>query len=158
MAEAMRRFGPMVATIAGMMVRDSRDAEELVQDTFIGAFRDIRSYRPAEASFATWLGRIAYHRSIDMLRKRRIPFDDIDETAYGVAEADEPPDAAVDELREALARLAPAERTLISLFYFEDLPLAKVAYIMESNPGALSARLYRLKQKLARIINERRKI
>ena len=158
-AEALRRYGGFVSSIAGMMVRDRRDAEEVVQDTFIGAFRDIGAYNGAEASFATWLGRIAWHRSVEMLRRRRIPVGELSDEAAAIADDahDEEPEADIDELREALALLAPAERTLLTLVYFDDLPLARVAYIMQSNPSALSARLYRLRNKLARIINERKK-
>lgn len=157
MAEAMTRFGPMVSALAGIMVRDPRDAEEVVQDTFISAFRSILSFNPAEASFPTWLGRIAYHRAVDFLRRHRMPIaESTDLAEIPLTDEDEDaPSASADELYEALSMLAPAERTLISLVYFEELPLERVAYIMNSNPGAISARLYRLKRKLARIINER---
>lgn len=158
-AEALKRYGGFVASVVGMMVRDRRDVEELVQDTFLGAFRDIGRFNEAEASFATWLGRIAYHRSVDLLRRRRIPTEELSEATAAMPsdEADEALEADIGELRKALALLAPSERTLLTLVYFDDLPLAQVAYIMQSNPAALSARLYRLRNKLARIINERKK-
>lgn len=157
-SEAMRRYGDLVWSIAGMMMRDRRDAEEVVQDTFAGAFRSIERYNPEAATFATWLGNIAYHRSVDMLRRRRISFDSLDESNAEAADDEgddnEALEADIGLLRAALDLLAPAERTLLTLVYFRDMALSEVAGIMQSNPSALSARLYRIRNKLSRIINE----
>jgi len=158
-SEAIRRYGPLVQSIVGSMLRDRRDVEEVVQDAFVGAFRDIGRFRPGGATFPTWLGRIAYHRAVDFMRRRNLPAGPLSELAD--IPADEEPDVerqfAVEEIGEALERLSPDERMLLTLVYFDELPLAEAAYIMQSNPAALSARLYRLRHKLARIINEQRK-
>lgn len=159
--ETVRRYGPLVQSIVGSMLRDRRDVEEVVQDAFIGAFRDIGGFKTCGASFPTWLGRIAYHRAVDFMRRRNLPVGPLPEFADIAAddeeESDEEQQFAVDAIGKALQLLSPDERMLLTLVYFDDLPLAEAAYIMKSNPAALSARLYRLRHKLARIINEQRK-
>lgn len=158
-SEAMRRYGAFVSSIVGMMIRDPRDAEEAVQDTFISAFRAIGRFDESVASFQTWLGRIAYNRSVDSLRRRTIPTGEISEltASEDCDDTDENLEADIDLLREALELLAPVERTLLTLVYFDDIPLDEVAYIMQLNRPVISSRLYRLRNKLARIINERKK-
>ncbi len=70
-------------------------------------------------------------------------------------DSEEPEDRRLSALEMAVERLMPEERTLITLVYFKEMPLADVAYIMQSgSAGALSSRLYRIRQKLAKIINE----
>lgn len=158
-SDAIRRYGPLVQSIVGSMLRDRRDVEEVVQDTFVSVFRDIGRFDARGASFTTWLGRIAYHRSVDFLRRRNLPTDSLTELADVPFEdeSDEELRFAVDEITYALSRLSPTERMLLTLVYFDDLPLAEVACIMQSNPAALSARLYRLRHKLALMINEQHK-
>lgn len=160
---AMDRFGPLVISIAASMIRDRRDVEEIVQDSFINVFRSINRFNPAEASLRTWIGRITFNRTIDFMRRHKYPEDLIDDTE---ALADIPEKDADDEisieadiglLKEAILSLRPKERGLLSMVYFDNMPLAEVAFILNSNPAALSARLYRLRHKLSLIINEKRK-
>lgn len=153
-AEALRLYGGYVAAVASVMLRDPRDAEEAAQDAFMSAFRSIRTFNPAEASFATWLRRIVYHRCIDVLRQRKIPTEELPDDLPAEAEdADLGED--VEALTDALNTLAAADRELLYLAYFDDLPHAEIAFITGSNPAAIAAKLYRLRNKLAKIINER---
>lgn len=156
-AETLRRYGGYVAAVVGVMLRDPRDVEEVVQDTFLGAFRDIGSYDGSAASLATWLRSIAYHRAVDFLRRRNLPLESLPEH---LAEElpEEPPDLGddVEALTRALLTLAPADRSLLTMVYFDDLPLKDVAYITGTNPTALAAKLYRLRNKLAQTINAQR--
>ena len=49
------------------------EAEDIVQETFINAFRSLRQYDDSKASFATWLHRIAYHEALRRMKRRRLP-------------------------------------------------------------------------------------
>lgn len=146
----MEQYGPMVTHIIGAMVSNREDVEELVHDVFICAFSAIGRFNPQKSTFATWIGRIARNCAIDRLRHTRPVHVQLPEMT------DDPPDA--DErlplLDQALEQLSPEERMVITLAYLDEMPLDEVAAIMESNANAISSRLYRIKNKLASIINE----
>lgn len=151
--EAMRRYGRLVSSIVGAMVSDPRDAEELTQDAFIRAFGAIERFDGNAAALTTWLARIAYNAATDHLRRQGVrPAEDV---------TDSPPEPDTEEadllpelLDDALERIAPEERAALQLVYFDGMSLTEAAYVMGTNANALSTRLYRIRNKLARIINE----
>lgn len=151
--EAMHTFGHLVMSVVGAMVSDRRDVEE---DSFVKAFRSIDSYRADSVKFGTWLGRIAYNCTVDYLRHHMRRPDEVElMSAIAYHDSEEPEDRRLSALEMAVEKLMPEERTLITLVYFKEMSLADVAYIMQSgSAGALSSRLYRIRQKLAKIINE----
>lgn len=65
------RYGQEVFTMIARMVPDRMDAEELAQDTFLRAFRNIGSYDSKQASLSTWLCRIAYRLTLNFLKRSR---------------------------------------------------------------------------------------
>jgi RNA polymerase sigma-70 factor, ECF subfamily len=67
--ELVRMFLPDVYRLAWHLVRDRQTAEDVAQETFLGAYRAIGRFRLGE-KFSTWLFRIARNRSIDALRRR----------------------------------------------------------------------------------------
>ena len=69
--EMVSRYAERVFAMIARQVPDMMDAQELTQDTFLRAFSHIDSYDPHKASLSTWLCRIAYHLTLDHLRRRR---------------------------------------------------------------------------------------
>ena len=65
------------------------------------------------------------------------------------AEAD---DSRTELLQQALDQLAPDEQTLINLFYYDDLPLKEIGYIIDAPPGTIATRLHRIRRKLYYLI------
>ena len=157
----MDRYGPLVLSIAATMVNDRRDVEEILQDTFVNVFRSIALFNPEKSTLATWIGRIAFNRAVDFLRKQH-PEELVDDSQTLVNtpdlnDSDLDNDTDISLLKEAILTLHATERTLLSLVYFENMSLSDAAFILKSNPSALSARLYRLRHKLSLRINEKRK-
>lgn len=149
------------------------EAEELTQDTFVRAFRGLRDYE-GKASFCTWLLRIAHRVTLNHLKRKHltvISFDDDNpRTTQAFLEADY--SAALDDeldtalstgreeriqlLEAAILKLPPDDQLLLRLFYFEEQPLNDIAFILEVSAGALSTRLHRLRQRLYRMIEEKK--
>ena len=69
--EMVSRYAERVFAMIARQVPDMMDAQELTQDTFLRAFSHIDSYDPHKASLSTWLCRIAYHLTLDHLKRRR---------------------------------------------------------------------------------------
>ena len=151
------RYGQLVFTLIVRLVTDRMDAEELMQDTFLKAFSNIGSYDSNRASLATWLCRIAYHLTLDFLKRSR-PFivSLEDSEAWQTDISDEQLEAElstgneerIQKLEALIDDLPPDERLLLTLHYFENRPLDECSFIMDSTPHALANRLYRIRKKL----------
>ena len=121
------RYSRPLYVLIVQIVGCSEDAEELVQDVFLKAFRCLGSYR-GECRFSTWLYRIAYTTAVSATRKKKQEFLYIEENTINNV-----PDEKADDIlyptddEERTARLIQAidllnveEKALITLFYYEE--------------------------------------
>jgi RNA polymerase sigma-70 factor (ECF subfamily) len=152
----LERYGEEVFAIVSRLVPQQEDAEELVQDAFVRAFNRLETFG-ARSSFSTWICRIAYTTAVSWLRKQRIKYLSIDDQPQlSNTEVDEALDdeSHIDELRRAIAQLKPDEQTLLQLYYFDNRPLADIAYILDVEAGAIATRLHRIRRKLYLLMNQ----
>ena len=73
-----------------------------------------------------------------------------DQPELSSAEVDETLDdeSRIDQLRHSIALLTPDEQTLITLYYYDNRPLADIAYILDLEAGTIATRLHRIRRKL----------
>jgi RNA polymerase sigma-70 factor (ECF subfamily) len=108
------------------------DAEDVTQESFVAAYRAIRTYR-GEGSLRAWLLRIATRQSFRRLAQRRATVELADIPGPRLADASNEPTRVVVELesrrsvREAVAALPDPYREVVALRFFADLSLAEVA-------------------------------
>ena len=156
-AEMLCRYGQRVYAMIARQVADPMDAEELTQDAFLRAFTHIDGYDPQRSSLSTWLCRIAYRLTLDFLKRRRPAIVPIDDGAASQTDiSDEAVEAGlstgseerIEQLQDEIDLLPDDERMLLTLYYFDDRPLAEIAYITGIDAKALANRLYRTRKKL----------
>lgn len=154
---AVSRYADRIFAMIARQVSDVMDAQELTQDTFLKAFSRIDSYDAPKASFATWLCRIAYHLTLDFLKRRRPLIVSIEDSQVWQKDiSDEELEAELStgreeriaKLEELMDELPDDERMLLTLYYFEDRPLTEIAYITGIDAKALANRLYRTRRKM----------
>ncbi len=160
-----RRFAVLVdrhrdraLTLALRMVGNREEAEELVQDSFVRAFRSLDDFR-GEARFATWLYRIVYN--VCMTKVMRGKGREVSLVASG--EEDPPADAASPgadilerieekELRtlvgEAIASLPEKQRTVITMFYVQEMTYEEIAQVTGQPMGTVKTHLFRGREAL----------
>jgi len=153
--EMVSRYAERVFAMIARQVPDVMDAQELAQDSFMRAFSHIDSYDPHKASLSTWLCRIAYHLTLDHLRRRRpviVAMEDNTDISDEELEAElnTGREERIEQLMEVIDELPDDERMLLTLYYFEDRPLTEITYITGIEPAALANRLYRTRKKLYR--------
>ena len=156
--EMVSRYAECVFAMIARQVPDMMDAQELTQDTFLRAFSHIDSYDPHKASLSTWLCRIAYHLTLDHLKRRRpviVAMEDNTDISDEELEAELSTgrEERIEQLMEVIDELPDDERMLLTLYYFEDRPLAEITYITGIEPAALANRLYRTRKKLYHKLN-----
>lgn len=77
-AELVERHSPTIYNLALRMMNDREEAEEVLQETFLSAFRAVGRFE-GRSQLGTWLYRIAYNAALMRLRKRQLPTTSIDE-------------------------------------------------------------------------------
>ena len=146
----LERYGPEVMRLVSRLVPQQQDAEELVQDAFVRAYNRLETFG-GRSAFSTWVCRIAYTTTVSWLRRQRMKYlsiDDLPPLPDAVVDEVLNDETRIDELRRAIARLKPDEQTLITLFYYDNRPIADIAYILDIETGTIATRLHRIRRKL----------
>lgn len=141
LADAYAAFGPSMLSYVTRFVGPT-DAEDVVQRTFLDAWRNAGAYDPRRR-FSGWLFTIARRRALDQLRSRRGTLVDLEQLGDLVGEdgretAQRSADAA--ELRSALARMPEHERCVLELSYFAQLSQQEIADRLGVPLGTVKAR------------------
>jgi len=153
----LTEYGPMVFRMVQRIVTCREDAEEVYQDVFVKALRGIGGYDPRQATLSTWLNRIAYHESLNFVRGKKSTIVYMNDRELGIDTLEDPDDAPQDEetilqLEQALAKLPPHEQAVVSMFYYDNMSLADIAFVTGSITSTVGSQLSRIRKKLYRII------
>jgi RNA polymerase sigma-70 factor (ECF subfamily) len=163
--ELVIRFERPVYSLIARMVQDPATAEDLAQETFVKAYRSLRSY-DASRKLSSWLFKIAHNTTIDHLRRNvpnTVPLEaspDQEEGRGGLAAvlADgsvEDPSAAAERrdmarsLERAIARLRPEYREAVVLFYIEGASYQEICETTGLPLGTVKTNLHRARKELA---------
>ena len=148
-------FGKLVSQYSEMLYWKIRrivmfhdDADDVLQNTFMKAWKSIDSFR-GEARLTTWLCRIAINESLDFVRHKQaltmLSSDNTTDNA-GVAIhekllADEyfDRDRAEAMLQEAIAQLPDVQRTVFLLRYYDEMKYSEISTMLNTSEGALKA-------------------
>lgn len=145
----VRRWAGPVSGYARRVTGDADTAAELTQDIWLRVVRGIGRIEDT-GRFRSWLFGIAHRAFADQLRRKyraTMPLPAEDE----VAEADEgEAEFDVEAVARGLARLAPVEREILTLFYLEELAIDEVAIALSIPTGTVKSRLYRARKQLRR--------
>lgn len=149
------RYYDRVHAIARGVLIDPDEADDAVQEVFTLVYRNLHRF-DRRARLSTWLFRIAVNRSIQQSRSVRYR-----QRNTALTEAhDQPDDRAVPpevpdhRVAYAMERLAPADRALLTLFYWEDLSLQEIADSLGCGVNAAKTRLFRARERFRRLYEE----
>ena len=157
----VRVYQRPVYNLAYRMLGDAAAAEEAAQEAFLRAYRHLRSYQPGR-KLINWLLSITSHYCIDQLRQRRLTWLSLEgPLSPDTLSSDQPTPEQVVEQRERevlvqqlLARLPPEHRVAVVLRYWYDLSYREIAETVGISEGAVKSRLFRARQRLARMWQE----
>ncbi len=136
------------------MVSQQEDVEDLCQEVFLRVFKDIGKFR-GESKLSTWIGAIAYNISITYLRKKGknlvVPVEDYTPVTAGMLSEDSA-DTAFDKnnmkkiVHQIIESLPVQYRTVITLFYLEELSYKEIEEITGMPDGTIKSYLNRGRQ------------
>ncbi len=150
-------YSKAMYNIAYRITNNELDAEDVLQDSFVNAFKNISSYR-GTASIGAWLKRIVINNSLTAVRKRKVafsPVEDYDELAdSSEPENDEMLYLNVDRIRNAIQLLPDGYRVVFSLYLMEGYDHKEIASILNITESTSKSQYNRSKKKLQKILRE----
>ncbi len=161
-----RKYQKPLTLLISRMIHNAEDAQDLVQETFIKAYNNLRFFKK-EFSFHSWLFKIASNLCIDYLRKQRIqkisieqpfPSSNEDDKHFDYPDKDADIDVKISIverdkiLHQAINLLPEHYRKIIHLRYFEELDYQELAEKLSLPLGTVKVHLFRARKALLEIL------
>lgn len=139
------------------IVNQTAAAEDIMQDSFLDAFRNLENYRGI-SSFGTWLRRIVINNSLDFLKKNAgLSFlEEYDQQIPQEEEDEEDFTPKIEEIRKAISELPDEYRLVLSLYLLEGYDHNEIGEILNISNNTSRIRFFRAKKKLLENIKESR--
>lgn len=160
--QIVRRYQRPVISFLTRMTGDPALAEDLAQDAFVKAFRNLAAFDTSRR-LSSWLLRIAHNTAVDAMRRQRLPVIPLD-AQNGSAHAIDPaapaaPDpveraALASALTAAMARLRPDQRAAVALRYDEALAFDEIGRILGVPEATARSHVHRARKELSRLLTE----
>jgi len=162
--QLVREYQGLCWHVIQRMVRHPEDTRELVQEAFLRVHQCLHQYR-FDAPLKSWIGQVAYSVAKRHLERKRIPLvedepgaetpafervgDDFDlEGAVGDEEV-------ARHLHAAIERLPPLQRTVLTLYHLDEVPIAEISRITGLAEGTIKSHLFRSRQRLREVLAPR---
>ncbi len=147
------------------MVRHAEDTQDLCQEAFLRMHQYLHQYR-YESALKSWVAQVAYSVAKRHLERKRIPLSEPSADSEGLSPLDRVSDdfdmeaAGIDSqaagfLHEAIDRLPPLQRTILTLYHLDEMPIAEVAMITGLAEGTIKSHLFRSRKQLRDTLNDR---
>jgi RNA polymerase sigma-70 factor (ECF subfamily) len=163
----VEKYQRRVYSMALGMVKDTDEARDIVQETFLKAYQHLSTFH-GQAGFFTWLYRITMNLCIDRARRKaRVGKVEFDETA----DAEEAGDSGIsprrlgfdpahalrdreirEHLNEAMARLSPTHRAVLLLREVDGLAYRDIAEVMQCSEGTVMSRLFHARKRMQEML------
>jgi len=139
------------------LVNDRMEAEDVMQEAFLSAFRNIHTYKE-EVSFGAWLRKIVVNRSLDVLKKRRIEQEPLDERRTSIIDEDDSEIISetaqkVAELKQHISELPESYRIMITLHLIEGYDHEEISEILGMTNANVRTTYSRARKKLQEMLN-----
>jgi RNA polymerase sigma factor (sigma-70 family) len=152
-SELVNRYQERLYWHIRRIVIDHDDADDVLQNTFIKAFKNLERFRE-DSQLYTWLYRIATNESISFLKSKRrnifVSLDDVSHALSGKLEADPQlsGDAIQMKLQKAILTLPTKQRMVFNMKYFDEMKYEDMAEVTGTSVGALKASYHHAVKKI----------
>lgn len=143
-------YSKAMLNVAYRICNDMAQAEDLLQDAFVSAFKNLKSYK-GTASFGSWLKRIVINTCLNHLRSKKLDFEELTNDANpSVEEAVDfsGQELVVEQVKEGIAQLPTGYRIVISLYLLEGYDHKEIAEVLGITVSTSKSQYNRAKRKL----------
>ena len=161
--ELYTQYAPAIHRLGWAMLKQTQAAEDVVQETFLRAYKARQRFDPSRASFGTWLYQIALNYCRSHLRRKRLPtIPWLRQTGEALDLPDPGPGPESNALRSeyqrqlwaAVQNLSDPLREVITLHYYMELPAVEIAAMLNRPEGTIYSRLHNARRRLAEALAE----
>ncbi|MDD4631522.1 MAG: sigma-70 family RNA polymerase sigma factor [Proteiniphilum sp.] len=144
-------YQDMAITIAYRICGNMQDAEDVVQESYVKAFRNLRSFR-SDSKFSTWLYRIVYNTAITHTKSqmwiggREVAMEDASQLADNTLEINMNESERKEIVADVLQKMPTGDALLLTLYYMEDNPVKEIARITGLNEPNVKVKLFRARK------------
>jgi RNA polymerase sigma-70 factor, ECF subfamily len=149
------QYRNLVYKTAYLMLGETTEAEDALQEVFVQVYRSLSGFDPQKAAFTTWLYRVTVNYCLNRRRKKHplaLPLEEISPAFRsefpGTQLADE------EVLQQAIGKLTDKQRVVVILRYFWDLPYAEIAQILDVPLGTVKSRIDLALKTLRKVLEE----
>lgn len=151
------RYSKAMYNTALRISGNSADAEDILQESFIDAFLQLRSFEN-KATFGAWLKQIVVFKSIALLKKRRLSFADLEKETEELADENSIDESGVEltveNIKKAMNQLPDGYRAVLSLYLLEGYDHEEISDVMRISQSTVRTQYKRGKQKLLQILKK----
>lgn len=144
-AELFHQYKNLVYKTAFLMLGDSGEAEDSLQEIFLQVHKPLASYQAEKGAFTTWLHRITVNYCLNRRRKRRFLWLSLEQITQRLLPQATPTFeyqwGQEDAVRQALKCMSDKLRAVVVLRYYWELSYAEIAQILEIPLGTVKSRL-----------------
>jgi len=157
--EVYQKYSKAMFNICVRMMGNTEEAEDVLQDAFLNAFRNMKQFK-GQSSLGAWIKRIVVNQCINQLKKRKLDMLSLEETHYQepASEEEERTDIGlildIDRIRDAIQLLPDGFRIVFSLYLLEGYDHQEIAQILEISESTSKSQYHRAKRKLREILTE----
>ena len=137
---------------------DTMEAQDVIQESFIDAFRHLATFRK-ESTFGAWLKRIVVNKSLNVVKKRRLPVTELTSNHEDVEEEEgyEEPAYSIEMVRDAMQELPEGYRIVFSLFAMEGYAHKDIAEQLGITESTSKSQYNRAKKKIRALVLQKLK-
>lgn len=147
------------------MVKHPQETQDLCQEAFLRVYQYLHQYRN-ESALKSWIAQVAYSVAKRHLERKRIPIAEPSIEADGESPLDRVRDdfdveaacienESASRLHEAIDCLPPLQRTILTLYHLDEMPIAEIASITGLAEGTIKSHLFRSRKQLRDTLNDR---
>ncbi len=141
LAELYERHASLLLGLAVRIVRDKQEAEDLLHDVFLEAFRAAKGFDPSRGRVRTWLTIRMRSRALDQQKSARVSRNSGDGALEALVDDTEGASPDHARIRKALTDLGPDQRKVLELAYFEGLSCSEIATKVQIPIGTVKSRI-----------------
>ena len=154
--ELYRLYSKAMLNVAFRILDSMDEAEDVLQESFLDAFNKVKDFRQ-ETTFGLWLKQIVVHRSINLLRKRKVEWVNMEsEQLENIADEEQCDDEEIQykiaQVKQAMQLLPEGYRVVLSLYLLEGYDHEEIGQILNITENTSRTQFLRAKRKLSEVL------
>lgn len=157
-SDLYHRYARAMFNVAMRITRDYMEAEDVLQESFVRAFKNLTSFK-GDATFGAWLKRIVINTAINHLKRRRFLYDHLDEKHSDISPSEEPESFSAQphtsQIQWAIKKLPEGYRLVFNLYLIEGYDHQEISHILNISEATSKSQYCRAKKKLRELLTEK---